>query len=104
AALLGAFVFSASPAGAGDDVYTITIKDHRFNPVDLEIPAGKKVKLVIKNLDSTPEEFESHELGREKIILGGREGVVYIGPLDPGTYTYFGEFNPETAQGRIIVK
>lgn len=104
AALFMALTLSIGPALAGDEAYTITIKDHRFDPVDLEIPAGKKVKLLIKNLDPTPEEFESYDLNREKIIAGGREGTVYVGPLDPGTYEYFGEFNPDTAQGRIIAK
>lgn len=103
-ALLTALVFLIKPALAGEPVFTISIKDHRFDPVDLEIPAGKKIKLIVKNLDPTPEEFESYDLNREKIIAGGREGIVYIGPLDPGTYDYFGEFHPDTAQGRIIAK
>jgi hypothetical protein len=103
-ALFLALTLSIGPALAGDETYTITIKDHRFDPVDLEIPAGKKVKLLIKNLDPTPEEFESYDLNREKIIVGGREGTIYVGPLDAGTYEYFGEFNPDTAQGRIIAK
>ncbi len=103
-ALLAVLAFSAGPALAEDGVFTLTIKEHRFDPVELEIPAGKKVKLIVKNLDPTPEEFESYDLNREKIIAGGREGIVYIGPLDPGTYKFFGEFNPDTAQGRIVVK
>jgi len=102
--LLIALALSNVTALAGDKVYTITIEDHRFNPVELEIPAGEKVKLIIKNLDPTPEEFESYDLDREKIIVGGQDGIVYIGPLDPGTYEYFGEFNPDTAQGLIIAK
>jgi len=101
---LAALIFFVGPAFADETIFTISIKDHRFDPVELEVPAGKKVKLIIKNLDPTPEEFESYDLNREKIILGGREGIVYIGPLDPGTYEFFGEFFPDTAQGRILVK
>ena len=102
---LVALIFFVGPAFAGEKTtFTISIKDHLFDPVELEVPAGKKVKLIIKNLDPTPEEFESYDLNREKIILGGREGIVYIGPLDPGTYKFFGEFFPDTAQGRILVK
>ncbi len=89
---------------AAPPTYTIEIKDHRFVPEELEIPAGTKVKLIIKNLDPTPEEFESYDLNREKVIGGGRQRVIFIGPLKPGTYGFFGEFNPDTAQGRIIVK
>jgi len=84
--------------------YEIVISDHRFQPSVLEIPAGQKVKLVVRNLDPTPEEFESYELRREKIIPGGGTVIIYVGPLKAGEYPFFGEFNPETAQGRLIVK
>ena len=47
------------------------IKDHRFQPTDIEIPAGQKIALLVKNEDSTPEEFESTELRREKVVPGG---------------------------------
>ena len=101
ALLVGAPV---SPALADEDVFTLTIKDHRFEPDVLEVPAGKKFKIVVKNLDSTPEEFESYELNREKVIKAGSEGVVFLGPLDPGTYDFFGEFHIETATGKLVVK
>ena len=85
-------------------IYEVSIKDHRFVPDTIEIPAGTKVKLLVKNLDPTPEEFESHELNREKIISGNSEAKIFLGPLDPGEYGFFGEFNEATAQGKIIVK
>jgi len=81
---------------------TIRIKDHLFHPARLEVPAGVKVKLIIINEDDTAEEFESYPLNREKIIRGGRRGIIYIGPLEPGSYPFFGEFNQDTAQGVII--
>lgn len=84
--------------------YEIVIRDHRFEPSVLEIPAGQRVKIMVRNLDATPEEFESYELRREKIIAGNSTAVIYVGPLKPGTYSFFGEFNPATAQGRLIVK
>ncbi|HVO15531.1 MAG TPA: cupredoxin domain-containing protein [Alphaproteobacteria bacterium] len=93
-----------SPAAAEDVEATLTIKDHKFDPVELVVPAGQRIKLTVKNLDSTPEEFESHELRREKVIPGGAEAVIYIGPLKAGTYKYFGEFHEDTAQGRIVAK
>ena len=66
--------------------------------------AGEKVKLLIVNEDSTPEEFESHKLQREKIIRGNSKGTVFVGPLKPGTYPFFGEFNEDTAQGQVVAK
>jgi len=91
-------------ARADDPTYTLSIKDHKYQPADLEIPANIKVKLVVKNLDPTPEEFESYDLDREKIVTGGNEITVFIGPLDPGTYKFFGDFHQDTAQGRIVAK
>mgnify|MGYP001070395433 FL=1 len=68
------------------------------------MPAGKKVKLLVSNLDSTPEEFESHELNREKVIAGNGKATIYIGPLSPGRYPFFGEFNEKTARGVIVAE
>jgi cupredoxin-like protein len=84
--------------------YTLVIKDHRFQPAEIEIPAGVKIALIVKNDDATPEEFESTELRREKVVPGGEQITVYIGPLKPGRYEFFGDFNPKTARGHIIAK
>jgi len=84
--------------------FNLTIKDGRYSPEVVEIPAGQKIKLVIKNDGPGPEEFESSDLNREKIIKAGKTADVIIGPLKPGTYKFIGEFHPETAQGRIVAK
>lgn len=89
---------------AGNADYTLVIKDHRFQPSELIIPEGMKVKILIINQDSTPEEFESHSLNREKVIAGNSSATIYVGPLDAGSYKFFGEFNEATAQGVIIAK
>lgn len=99
-ALLGSGMVQAADV----PVFNLAIKGHQFNPAVLEIPAGIKVKLIIDNQDSSAEEFESFELNREKVIPGNAKGTVFVGPLKPGEYPFFGEFNPKTAQGKIIVK
>lgn len=91
-------------AVAADADYTLVIREHRFQPPELIIPAGKKIKLRIENQDTTPEEFESHALNREKVITGQSSTTLYIGPLDAGRYPFFGEFNAATAQGAIIAR
>lgn len=85
-------------------VIRLTIQDHRFMPAVIEAPAGKQFTLVVKNADATAEEFESEELKREKVIPPGGEVTLHLGPLKPGTYGFFGEFNPKTAQGKLVVK
>lgn len=95
---------SFAAAAADPPEFTLTIRDHKFEPAELTVPAGQKVKLKVVNADATPEEFESHELNREKVIPGNATATVYVGPLKPGEYPFFGEFNPKTAQGRLIAK
>jgi hypothetical protein len=51
-----------------------------------------------------PEEFESSKLHREKVVPGGKEITIIIGPLKPGRYEFVGDFNRATAHGAIIVK
>jgi len=91
-------------AAAGPAEFRLEIRDHRFEPAELVVPAGQKVRLVIANRDKTPEEFESHELNREKIVPGGGEVAIYVGPLEPGSYKFFGEFNPKTATGTLVAR
>ncbi len=91
-------------AAAQEPTYRLVIKDHRFQPTEVEIPSGQKVALVVQNQDATPEEFESTELRREKVVPGGEQITVYVGPLKPGQYEFFGDFNPTTARGHIIAK
>jgi len=86
------------------EFYTIVIKDHKFSPEKVIVPAGEKIKLIVDNQDPTPEEFESHDMNREKIIRGNKKATIYVGPLQPGKYHYFGEFNMDTANGYIIAK
>lgn len=92
------------PSMASPPIFEIEILNHLFLPDTLTIPANTKVKLIVYNRDPTPEEFESFELNREKVIMGGRKAIIFIGPLPPGEYPFFGEFNPQTALGKIIVK
>ena len=83
--------------------YTLELKDHLFFPAVIEIPPNKKVKLIIYNRDSTPEEFDSFDLNREKVIFPHKKAVIFIGPLPEGRYHFFGEFNPNSAKGTVVV-
>ena len=103
-AFLVAALAAPFAAHAEGDTYVLTIQNHKFSPEEFEVPAGKKFTLTVKNLDPTPEEFESNDFNREKVVPGGQEIVVYIGPLRPGRYEFFGDFNPDSARGHIIAK
>ena len=91
-------------AWAADPEFTLVIRDHRFEPAEIRVPAGQKIKLVVHNQDATPEEFESHELNREKVIAPGAKATLYIGPLSPGRYPFVGEFHEKTARGFVVAE
>jgi plastocyanin len=90
--------------GADDTEPTIVIKNHVFEPKELHVPAGKRIKLTVDNQDATAEEFESNELGVEKVVPGKSAGTVRFGPLEAGRYPFFGEFNQATAQGVVVAE
>lgn len=95
---------SLSVIAASEPEFQLVIENHRFVPETLTVPAAQKIKLIIHNKDATPEEFESHDLRREKIVPAQGQVILWVGPLKPGSYHFFGEFNPKTATGTMIVK
>jgi RPA family protein len=104
AAALLSFGLIAQSARAEENEFTLVIKDHRFTPAELIVPTGQKIRLVVENQDPTPEEFESYPLNREKIVPGNGRIVVFVGPLKPGKYEFFGEFNMATARGWLVAR
>lgn len=98
-------VLGAVPAYAADpaaDPVRLTLKDHRFVPDQITVPAGERFKIEVVNEDDTPEEFESHDLKVEKIVTAGGKITLSVGPLKPGTYRFVGEYHEDTATGTII--
>ena len=100
--LAGFLAMGAAVARADD--YVLTIKDHRFTPTEIKIPANKRVQITVVNDDPTPEEFESHEMKVEKVIPGKSKATVRVGPLKPGRYPFFGEFHEDSALGHIVAE
>ena len=82
----------------------ISIKDHKFEPASLKLPPDKPIKILVKKLDPSPEEFESHDLGFEKVIAGNSSATIRVKPLKPGTYMFFGEYHEDTALGHIVAE
>jgi len=93
----------ASPALA-DQELVLTIKDHRFQPPEVRAKAGEPIILNVTNADPTPEEFESGALNREQVIRPGHTVSIHLPALKPGSYEFYGEFNPKTATGRLTVE
>lgn len=102
----GLFVASGSLAHAAADgnSFTITIKDHRFKPQSLTVPAGKDFDLIVVNDDATAEEFESNDFHVEKVVAGGKQITLHVGALTSGSYSFFGERHQDTALGNLFAE
>jgi heme/copper-type cytochrome/quinol oxidase subunit 2 len=98
-----ALCLALSPALAvASPRYALTIHDRAFAPTMLTVPAGVRIRLEVRNARTLPSEFESFDLNREKMVLGGTTVSVWIGPLKPGKYKFFDDFNPGVI-GWIVV-
>jgi high-affinity iron transporter len=103
AVAVGVMLITAPPARAQDPP-TLTFHNHRFEPSRIEVPAKVKFRLQVKNSDDTADEFESVDLNREKLVAPGQTITVFLGPLEPGEYKFFGDFHQDTAQGVLVAK
>jgi hypothetical protein len=104
--LVGAATVGVLAAGTAvaDDPLMLIFHNHRFEPARIEVPANKKFKLLVKNTDDSADEFESNDLNRETLVKPGQTITVFLGPLDPGEYKFFGDFHQDTAQGVMVAK
>lgn len=103
--LLAAALWAASAVTHAEDAVTVKLEmaDGQFNPARIEVPAGKRIRIEIKNTGKRAVEFESVELRKEKVLAPGAESVVVIAPQSPGEYKFFDDFN-QKAKGVIVVK
>jgi heme/copper-type cytochrome/quinol oxidase subunit 2 len=94
----------ATAANADEPNYSLTLKDHHFTPAEITIPANKRVRFMVKNLDATAAEFESDDFKAEKVVPAGQEVTVVIPSLKPGIYEFHNEYNEAASKSRLIVK
>lgn len=98
-----AWLIGAMPSSLADDAIQLSISGRQFVPQSLALPAGKKVRITVHNQDKLPAEFESYDLSREIVVPPGAKVSLYVGPLNPGKYAFFDDFNPQ-AKGEILVQ
>lgn len=84
--------------------FRTVIKNHRFDPSQIKVPAGQTFELEVYNSDNTAEEFESYDLNKEQIVGPKKTIKIKISGLEKGSYEFFGEFNESTATGEIIAE
>ena len=101
--LAAATALLASPALAQAPGFALTVRDQKFEPAELEVPAGQKFELRITNAETVSIEFESSDLRREKVITRGQTATLYLGPLKPGRYEFFEDFRRHV-RGALIAR
>jgi plastocyanin len=102
--ILGLVLLIACVATANAGELLLTIKDHRIEPAELHVPAGKQLELRVTNQDATPEEFESNDLDVEKVIAGNQSATITLEPLEAGRYEFYGEYHEDTAKGVLVAE
>ena len=104
AAMLIAGLLTSGVSAHADDTIQLEFRQHRFVPDRVAVPANVKFRVTVKNNDDTADEFESVDLNREKLVAPGQTITVFLGPLSPGEYKFFGDFHQDTAQGVMVAK
>jgi hypothetical protein len=92
-----------SQAGAVP-TFEVVAKEGLLAPTRLEVPAGRRIKLVIKNEGKTPIEFENAAMRIEKVLAPGASSFVILPKLKPGEYTFVDEFHEDTGKMTVIAK
>jgi Cupredoxin-like domain len=96
-------IVCAGLAFAEEPSIAITVRDHKFVPAEVSVPAGVKVELILRNEQTFPAEFESTSLHREKVIAPNATVSIFVGPLKPGRYEFLDDFHPAT-RGFLVVR
>lgn len=105
-ASVGAACLSGAAQADEMQIINMDIKDGVITPNRIEVAAGSTFKIVVTNSGSSPAEFESLRLHREKVLAPGVTSFVVIRRLSAGTYEFYDEFHMDqkTANGIIVAK
>jgi hypothetical protein len=91
-------------ARAEDPTFRIEFKDGVVTPKRIEVPAKVRIVLELVNAGSTPAEFESKELRKEKVLAPGSSSSLILRSLDPGEYKFMDDFHPERPASVLVAK
>ncbi|WP_333825566.1 cupredoxin domain-containing protein [Pinisolibacter sp.] len=100
-----ASALAVSPAGAeSEPTFRIEFRDGVISPARIVVPANTRIRLELINRGTTPAEFESTELRKEKVLAPGSESVMVIRRLDPGEYTFFDDFHLDHPPAKVVAE
>lgn len=103
AAVAASFVAFAPLASAEETTFEVSVKDHQFQPSEFKAAAGAAIVFKVKNLSTSPVEFESEPLQFETVVKPNAEILVKVKPQKPGRYSFFDDLHQET-KGILVVE
>lgn len=104
AIVAGACLLATIAFADDSPTFVIDLKDGAITPPSLEVPANAQFTLELRNSGSSPAEFESIELRKEKVLGPGANSFIVIRRLDPGEYRFFDDFHPGMPPATLIAR
>jgi len=103
AAALGLVVTTVAQA---DDipVFKLRFSDGVIAPLRLVVPAGSPFKIELENAGTSPIEFESRDLHKEKVIGPGVTSSIVFRRLVAGEYVFFDDFHLDAPQAVLVAE
>lgn len=104
--ILAAASIAAEPAYAeeGDPVFQVRFSNGVVSPSVIEVPANKRFKLELHNDGTTPIEFESIPLRKEKVLAPGASSFLVFRSLDAGNYAFFDDFHLDMPPAKLVAQ
>jgi Cupredoxin-like domain len=84
--------------------FEVVARDGYLFPAELQVPAGIKFRLVMRNEGSVAVEFENLALRIERVVTPNGVSMQTVQALRPGRYLVIDEFRPDTANMVIVAR
>lgn len=84
--------------------FEVVAQEGRLSPERIEVPAGQRIKLVVKNRGKSAIEFENASMRVEKVLAPGASSFVVLPKLKPGEYVFVDEFHEDTGKMTVVAK
>jgi len=102
--LASALLCLAPPCAAESMHFEIVAQEGLLQPAQLQVPAGVKLRLTLRNAGKTPVEFESLALHLEKMVMPDSAATVTVQPLSAGSYSVGDEFHPDNGTVSLLAR
>ncbi|MBY3102311.1 cupredoxin domain-containing protein [Rhizobium laguerreae] len=103
---LVAVLVGPPPAAAEDEdpFFDVHFSNGVISPAVIVVPANKRFKLELHNDGSTPIEFESIPLRKEKVLAPGASSFLVFRSLQVGEYAFFDDFHLDMPPAKLIAR